>query len=355
MSDTLKTGQVSLSGLLAPEIAKACGFKNAFRAKQVFSWIAQGADDFSSMTNLSKQIREELSLTCSVHECSIRDTQVSEDGTTKLQIQLKDNNAIECVLLKDIEDRKTACISTQVGCPMACAFCKTGTLGFARNLTASEIVDQFLFLNKQFGPISNIVFMGMGEPLLNIDAVRKAISVFTHPDGLNMSRRRITLSTCGLVSGILDLADNGPHVKLAVSLTTANEALRTSLMPVNKANPLPELLKALKHYQEKTGDRITLEAAIMGNANSSLDDARAIAAFAKDLNAQVNIIPWNPIPGLNFTEPSRNQVEAFVRELERLHIIVTRRTRRGRGVQGACGQLGIVKQEDTQDIEEDDD
>ncbi len=330
-----------LAGLLPHEIAGECGFDRVFRGLQVFKWLAAGAQSFQDMTNLAAPERERLgglfpSLLGTTLDGRFRD----EDGTFKLKLRLPDGAAVETVLLTDIEGRRTACISTQVGCPMGCSFCKTGTLGFLRNLEAFEIVEQYLHLTRMFGRPSNLVFMGMGEPLLNLAEVRRSIEVLSHPDGIGLSLRKITISTCGLVEGIRDLADRGPHVRLAVSLTSAVEGIRTELMPVNRSNSLGDLRDALAYYQEKTNDRITLEAVLIGGVNDRPEDIRALAEWSRNLRVQVNLIPWNPVPELPFREPSRRAVEDAVALLESAGIPVIRRMRRGRGVLGACGQLG---------------
>jgi 23S rRNA (adenine2503-C2)-methyltransferase len=291
------------------------------------------------MTDLPAADRERLSST-PLYSSRVSERLEADDGSVKLKISLADGAAVEAVLLTDAEGRRTACLSTQVGCRMACAFCKTGTLGLLRNLGPDEIVEQYVHLAALRGKPSNIVFMGMGEPLDNLAALRKAIVVLMHPDGFGLSRRKITISTCGIVPGIVDLADNGPHVRLAVSLTAAEDTLRGALMPVNRAWNLASLKEALLYYQAKTGDRITLEAAIMGGENSGVDSAAAMAAWIRPLNAQVNVIPWNPVPGLPHREPARGEAEAFEAELERRGVNAIRRARRGRGVSGACGQLG---------------
>lgn len=223
---------------------------------------------------------------------------------------------------------------------MKCAFCMTGTLGLARNLEPNEIVEQFLFLEKECGHLDNIVFMGMGEPMQNLSAIRKAIAVLTDERGRNLSGRRITLSTSGIVKGIYDLADNGPKIRLAVSLTTADSELREQIMPVAKGNPLPELKKAISYYAEKTGKRVTLEAALLKNRNTSLESANRMIDFAKGMNVNINLIPWNPVPSLDFEEPETSEVKNFVNILENAGLNVTLRTRRGRKIGGACGQLG---------------
>lgn len=323
------------------EIAAQCGFDRSFRGTQIFKWITRGALSFEDMTDLPASERANLAkLYPNLLGTSVDARFQDPDGTVKLRLRLSDGAAVEAVLLTDIEGRKTACISTQVGCPMACAFCKTGTLGFLRNLAAFEIVEEYLHLVRLFGRPSNLVFMGMGEPLLNLPEVRKAVSLLSHPDGIGLSLRKITVSTCGLPEAIRDLADNGPHVRLAVSLTSAIEEKRSALMPVNRTHGLSELKDALLHYQERTNDRITLEAVLLGGSNDGPEDARAIVEWARPLKVQVNLIPWNPVPELPFREPSRKAVEAMILALESAGIPTTRRMRRGRGVLGACGQLG---------------
>lgn len=223
---------------------------------------------------------------------------------------------------------------------MKCAFCQTGQLGLARNLEPEEIVEQFLFLEAECGKLDNIVFMGMGEPLMNLPAIRKAITVLTHKDGRNLSSRRITLSTSGVIKGIYDLADNGPLIRLAVSLTTADEELRSLIMPVNRTNPLPELRTAIAYYAEKTGKRVTLEAALMAGKNTGKESAERMIQFAQGIDVNINLIPWNSVEGLPFTEPSAAEVRNFTDILKNAGLNVTLRTKRGRTIGGACGQLG---------------
>ncbi len=353
MSDSKPSGADGLPADVAPTgmtpdgLRAACGFDKAYRAAQVFKWIARGAADFQAMSDLPAAERERLSsLFGSLYSTSVEPGLESADGTIKYRVRCRDGAAVECVRLVDPEGRATACVSSQVGCPMACAFCKTGTLGYLRNLGSDEMVEQVLHIASRHGRPSNIVFMGMGEPLLNLPNLRKAIEILTHPDGLGYSPRKITVSTCGLADGIRDLADRGPHVRLAVSLTTADDSLRSELMPVNARHGLADLKDALLHYQETTGDRVTLEAAIMGGVNASEAHARQLAAWIKGLKAQVNLIPWNPVEGLSFAEPSRREVETFTSTLETLGVVVTKRARKGRGVAGACGQLGDTLKRD---------
>lgn len=332
--------KINLTGLFPEEITEILSLKQNFRGMQIYKWIYSGAETFDAMTNLGKEERKKLSEIAEIRSSSVSRTLKDPDGTVKLQIRLKDGLAVETVLLSDKEERKTACVSCQAGCPMKCAFCQTGQLGFARNLSAGEIVEQFIFLEEECGKLDNIVFMGMGEPLLNLEEIRKAVAVLTDRRGRNLSSRRITLSTSGIIKGIYDLADKGPEIRLAVSLTTADEKLRTRLMPVNETNPLSELREAVKYYTEKTGKRVTLEAALMGGLNTDRKSAEQLISFAKGIDVNVNLIPWNPVSPLDFKEPERNEIRDFMKLVSNAGINVTLRTRRGQKIGGACGQLG---------------
>ena len=332
--------KINLCGLLPDEIFKELNLKQAFRAKQIFKWVSSGIKDFSLMTNLSLDLRNELEGKACLRTSSISNVLKDTDGTVKLQITLQDSNAVETVLLTDKEGRKTACVSCQVGCAMKCAFCMTGTLGLARNLTAGEIVEQFFYLEEICGKLDNIVFMGMGEPMQNLESIRKAISILSSKEGRNLSTKRITLSTCGIIKGIYDLADNGPNIRLAISLTTANEDLRNELMPVNRGNPLSQLRDAIDYYAKKSGKRVTLEAALLHEKNTDKISAENMIKFAKGLDVNINLIPWNPVSILPFKEPSQNEVKNFVSMLEKAGLNVTLRKKRGRKIGGACGQLG---------------
>lgn len=334
--------KIILTNLIPSEIIEQLELSQKFRGDQIFKWVGNGVKDFDAMTNLSLDLRNQLKdkaiLRCTTLENILKDP----DGTIKLQIKLSDGNIVETVLLTDKEDRKTACVSCQAGCGMKCAFCMTGTLGLSRNLLPAEIVEQFLYLEEIAGKLDNIVFMGMGEPMQNLSGIRKAVEILCHKNGRNLSSKRITLSTCGVVKGIYDLADNGPNIRLAVSLTTANEDLRKELMLVAaaKENSLSELRNAIKYYAEKSGKRVTLEAALLAKTNTDRESAQNMINFAKSLDVNVNLIPWNPVSILPFEEPSNNEVHNFVKQLEEAGINVTLRTRRGRKIGGACGQLG---------------
>jgi 23S rRNA (adenine2503-C2)-methyltransferase len=335
----------ALSGLSSKEIGGLLPHLPNFRHKQIYQWVCSAAKSFEEMNNLPKALRDELNRNFHLHDGEIAASLEDEDGTVKLQIALPDKNKIEAVILSDSEDRKTACISTQAGCPAGCVFCKTGSLGFTRNLSSAEIVSQFLFLRQKAPEISHIVIMGMGEPLLNLEELRKAIAFFCDEKGLNISKRRITLSTSGIAKAIQDLADNGPDIRLALSLTTARQDLRKRLMPFS--DPLPAIKEALIHYQKKQGRRITLEAVLLGSINTTQSDAAALAGFSRGLDAVINLIPWNPVEGLLFegvplASPSPGEVRTFAKALEALGLNVTLRYEKGRGVSGACGQLGSL-------------
>ncbi len=341
MAETLL--EDSLAGLLPEEICEKFAVSPAFRGKQIFKWVSTGVTSFAEMTNISLELRNQLETKAKIRSSKVSKVLKDPDGTIKLQLTLQDGLAVETVLLTDKEGRKTACVSCQVGCAMGCAFCRTGEMGFSRNLLPSEIVEQFLYLEKEAGTLSNIVFMGMGEPMLNLESIRKAVKILTHKDGRALSARRITLSTSGVVKGIYDLADNGPLMRLAVSLTTADPALRQKLMPVEKKYPLNELRKAIDYYATKTGRRVTLEAALMSGVNTGDESAKNMVSFAKGIDVNINLIPWNPIGDLPFKTPGTEECRHFVSILEKNGLNVTLRTRRGRKIGGACGQLGISK------------
>ena len=336
---------MALTGLAPEELAESLGDLPPFRARQIFRWIARGASSFAEMTDLALDLRKDLSARHALYGSSVVKKLEDPDGTVKLHIRLADGARIEAALLRDDRGRQTACISTQAGCPAGCVFCKTGSLGFLRNLAAHEMVEQFLHLRALKPGIANVVIMGMGEPLLNLAELRRAMAIITHPGGLGLSRRRITLSTSGISAGIRELAEDGPDLRLAVSLTTADQALREELMPVARANPLNELKEALLRHQEKRGRRITLEAVLLGGVNTRDEDIAAMAAFARGLDAAVNLIPWNPVEGMSFRgrplrEPRGAETARFARELARQGLTVTCRLRKGRSVLAACGQLG---------------
>ncbi len=332
-----------ITGLLPEEISAELTLPQKYRGKQIFKWIHSGAGTFDEMTDLPAGLREELSENTRLFSSEISQEVLDSDGTVKVTLKLYDGHFVEAVLLEDEQGRKTACISSQAGCAMGCTFCRTGTMGLIRNLDPGEIVEQYILLSNKFGKISNIVFMGMGEPLANLENVRKSIEIFHHPEGPHISLRKITISTCGLVEGIDDLAQHGPLIKLAVSLVSADEKTRESIMPVTLKNPLDHLKRALKRYQEKTNRRFTLEYVLLGGINDRRIDAEKVRHFLGNLKAVVNVIPWNPAEGLPYKEPGEETTAAFTERLEELRVPVTRRYRRGRGINGACGQLAVFE------------
>lgn len=333
----------SLLALSPEELCEVCCLEKKFQGQQIFAWLSQGTFSFNEMTNLNLSLRKELNAKYSIYTSKVQNT-LKDDSSIKLSIELQDDNIIEAVLLKDKTGRSTACISSQVGCPLSCAFCKTGKLGYARNLKAGEIIEQFHHLQKKIDrKIENIVFMGMGEPLLNLKEVKKAISILTHPRGLNLSKRRITISTAGVIDGIYELADDELSPRLAVSITTADEKLRLSLMPIEKSNPLPRLKEAIKYFNEKTGKRVTLEMALIHDVNTSKEMLEKIVAFSEGLNVLINLIPWNPIEEINFNRPSDDEVYYVEQYLKNKGFNVTVRRRKAGQIAGSCGQLGKVK------------
>jgi 23S rRNA (adenine2503-C2)-methyltransferase len=335
----------SLSGLPLRELENILSFLPRYRAGQVFSWINAGSDSFEQMKNLPLALRGELDGRFCLRKTALIkkiDDGASNGGAAKLQIGVS-GGIIEAVVLVDGAGRRTACLSSQLGCAMGCVFCRTGYMGFTRNLDSAEITEQFYHICKFYPGIANIVFMGMGEPLLNLPELRRTLDVLC----LTMSPRRVTVSTCGLPDGIIRLADEWPSVRLAVSLTTAREDLRVRLMPVSATNPLKRLKEALLYHQARCRRRVTLEAALLSGINTGAEDAAAIAVFADGLDAVVNIIPWNPVEnlgldGVPFKEPSAAEVKRFCAELEKYGLKTVTRRKKGRGVSGACGQLGFV-------------
>lgn len=316
----------------------------AFRARQVHEWLwKKSATDFEQMTNLSLDLRKTLSEQYAINALSTDHSQYSQDGTIKNRFKLFDGHFIEGVLIP-ADDRMTACVSSQVGCSLACKFCATGYLDRERNLNPDEIYDQVVELNRQALkhyqiPLSNIVFMGMGEPLLNYSNVLKAIERITSPDGLGMSPRRITVSTAGVAKMIKKLADDEVKFNLALSLHAANDVKRDQIMNINASNNLEVLAEALKYFHGKTGTRITFEYIVFHNFNDSLEDARELAEFCKNVPCKVNIIEYNPIAEADFRNTGEDRLEAFAAFLERRNIIVNIRRSRGKDIDAACGQL----------------
>ena len=318
--------------------------EQAFRAKQVYEWLwKKGATSFEEMTNLSLATRELLVANFIINTVTIAEKQVSADKTIKIAFRLTDGKITEGVLIPS-KKRMTACISSQVGCSLTCSFCATGQLERLRNIDAEEIFDQVVILRNlaeehYHQPLSNIVYMGMGEPLLNYKSVLKSIEYLTSEKGLGMSPKRITVSTAGISKLIKQLGDDEVKFNLAISLHAATDAKRNQMMPINEQNSLASLSEALKYFHEKTGSRITFEYIIFKDFNDSLEDAKDLAAFCKVVPCKINIIEYNPIDNANF-EKADEEKDKFAAFLENtFNLIVNVRKSRGKDIDAACGQL----------------
>lgn len=314
-----------------------------FRATQIEEWLwKKGARSFDEMSNLSAALREKLKENFSFLCAEIETMVQSKDGTAKFIFSLHDKRQVEGVLIP-ADNRVTACISSQVGCPLKCSFCATGTMGFIRNLHSSEIFDQFLLMNKKaqelYGQsITNIVYMGMGEPLLNYESVMRSINWITSPKGQGLSPARITLSTVGIAAGIKRLADDGFKPDIALSLHCADEVKRRRLMPVTEHQTFEMLQEALAYLYEKTGKRITIEYLMLKNWNDSLADAKKLHAFCRPFPVKINLIEYNATDSGYEKSPEAN-MRAFIDFLESKNMIVNVRHSRGKDIDAACGQL----------------
>ncbi len=316
----------------------------AFRGNQVYEWLWQkGAHVFSDMTNLSKDTRALLDEHFVINHIKVDQMQRSVDGTIKNAVKLHDGLTVESVLIPT-NTRTTACVSSQVGCSLNCKFCATARLKRMRNLNPDEIVDQVVVIDQQSKlyhnkPLSNIVFMGMGEPLMNYNNVLKAIDIITSPEGLGMSPKRITVSTSGVPKIIKKMADEEVRFNLAVSLHSALDEVRTEIMPFNEQMPLIELKEALQYWYAKTSKRITYEYVVWDGINDRKEDIDALLSFCKAVPSKVNIIEYNPIDDGQFQQASPEAINAYVRALESNGVTVTVRRSRGKDIDAACGQL----------------
>ncbi len=310
-----------------------------YRADQVYSWLHRGVTDFSQMSNLSKALREDLSQRYDIAWAEIRQKQVSKDGTVKYLFRLPDGEHVESVLMR-YHHGTSICISTQVGCKMNCSFCATGKSGFSRNLSASEILSQVQAASLDEGErISHIVLMGMGEPLDNYDNVLRFLELVTSPEGLNVSMRHISLSTCGLVDRIYDLADKRLQLTLSVSLHAPNDEIRSRTMPVNRRWNMEQLLKACKYYCERTGRRISFEYAMISGVNDMDWCAKELASRLKGILAHVNLIPVNDVTGTGYKKSGLERQKRFVSLLEERGVTATVRRTLGSDIDASCGQL----------------
>lgn len=320
--------------------------EKSFRAKQVYEWLWQkSAHSFDEMTNLSKELRAKLKQFYEIRSVAIQNEQRSADKTIKSAFKLYDDSIVEGVLIPTT-DRMTACVSSQVGCSLTCKFCATGYMDRKRNLNADEIYDQVVLINRQAqqyykSPLTNIVYMGMGEPLLNYSNVLRSIDRITAEDGLNISYKRITVSTAGIAKMIKKLGDDQVKFNLALSLHAANDEKRNKIMPINESNSLEALSEALKYYYEKTQNPVTFEYIIFHNFNDELDDAKELIAFCRCIPCKVNIIEYNPISFADFLNASDDKIERFADFLRKHHIVTNIRRSRGKDIDAACGQLAV--------------
>ena len=318
---------------------KALG-QPAFRAKQIFTWLHRGVTSFDGMTDLSKSLRAQLAEQCFITAPTVARKQVSRlDGTIKYLWELSDGNCIESVLMR-YHHGNTVCISSQVGCRMGCAFCASTIAGKVRDLRPSELLDQVLFTQLDSGvPISNIVLMGIGEPLDNFDEVMRFLENISSPEGVNIGMRNISLSTCGLVPKIDQLAEKKLQLTLSVSLHAPNNDIRSGMMPVNDAYPVEVLMQAVRRYQDTTGRRVSFEYSMVRGVNDSDACAKQLADLIRGMGAHVNLIPINPVDGSPYSATDAANVRRFQQKLESLGVNATVRRRLGSEISAACGQL----------------
>jgi 23S rRNA (adenine2503-C2)-methyltransferase len=335
----------NLSPAELEEVFKGLG-EPKFRAKQVYEWLWQkNATSFSAMTNLSLPLREKLNGEFLINAIQVDKVQRSFDGTIKSRFRLHDGHLIESVLIPVPDDQRfTVCVSSQVGCSLTCTFCATGRMKRVRNLDAGEIVDQVVLVNQQcletFGhPITNIVYMGMGEPLLAYSNVMESVDRLTAPTGLNMSPRRLTISTAGIAKMIKKLADDDCKTNLALSLHAADDTKRNEIMPINEQNNLEVLMDALDYFYQKTKNRISYEYIAFQRFNDSMEDAKNLLKLCRRFPVRVNIIEYNPIDNAPFQKSDQERIDDFARYLREHDVMVTLRRSRGKDIDAACGQL----------------
>ena len=311
----------------------------SYRASQVYRWIYEkGVSEFSQMTDLSISLREKLYEIFTISPFVIKKALTATDGTIKLLFSLPEGDEIETVIMS-YDKRITICVSSQVGCPVKCKFCATGMMGFRRNLKTYEIIGQVFYAQRYIGKkITNVVFMGMGEPLLNYSNIVKSVYILNDKEGYNIGQRRMTLSTVGIVEGIKNLEEESVRPNLAFSLHAPFDDKRDKIVPINKNYPLSKIIPALLEYRRVTHRKITIEYVIINNVNDSDKDAKRLRDIARTLRAKVNIIPLNPVPGISFVPPKKKKIEHFSKIVgEKVEVSI--RKSKGRDIQAACGQL----------------
>jgi len=344
----MQSNKIDIRSLNLEELKKHFALlgEKSFRAAQVYEWLwKKSCSSFGEMSNLSKELRQKLDELFTINNVKINTSQYSADKTIKNSFILHDNHLIEGVLIP-AEDRMTACVSSQVGCSLTCKFCATGYMERKRNLNPDEIYDQVVLIDRQAREnynhqLTNIVYMGMGEPLLNYANVLKSIERITAEDGLNMAAKRITVSTAGIAKMIKKLGDDGVKFNLALSLHAANDKKRNEIMPINEQNTLKALAEALKYYYAKTKNPVTYEYIVFNDFNDELQDAMELAKFCKHVPCKVNIIEYNPISFAAYTNAAVDKIEAFADYLRKQDIITNVRRSRGKDIDAACGQLAI--------------
>jgi len=344
MSAVTPDVRTDLKGMTLAELESffARAGKEKYRARQVSRWIyREYAENFRAMTDLSLDFREQLARTCRIASPAVEQERLSADGTEKYLFRLEDGETVECVIIPD-EDRRTLCISSQVGCALRCGFCATGAMGFRRNMTSSEIIHQVCFaasrLDVRGAVLSNVVFMGMGEPLENVAEVARAIDILLSQFGFGLSGKRVTVSTAGVVPAMLALAEKYP-VSFAVSINAPRDELRSELMPINRKYPLRELVQAIRKVPLQSGRKVTAEYVLLAGVNDSPQDARDLARLLKDARVKVNLIPFNAHECGDFRSPDPEVVDRFRDILLTAGIQAITRERRGADIGAACGQL----------------
>jgi len=346
MQETAKKTDIRLLDLAQIETILTENGERSFRARQIYEWLwKKSATSFEEMTNLSKNLRQFLQDTFVINAIQEDKVQRSGDGTIKSRYRLHDGFMIESVLIPVPSDNRfTVCVSSQVGCSLTCKFCATGKMGRLRNLDAAEIYDQVVRVNQQAletfdHPLTNIVYMGMGEPLLTYRNMMKSIDRITSPEGLGMSPRRITVSTAGIAKMIKKLADDEVRFNLALSLHAPDDIKRNEIMPINEQNNLEVLMEALKYFYNKTKNRISYEYITFQDFNDSLEDAANLVKLCKHFPVRVNIIEYNPIDGVAFKKSTEHRIDEFAQYLRDHKVTVTVRRSRGKDIDAACGQL----------------
>lgn len=340
-----KDAKTDLKGLSRAELeafVESLGWE-CYRADQIFAWIYRwGVTEFGEMTSLARAKRHKLQEVATISSLVLRRQVTSAvDGTVKYLFELEDGQKIESVLIRE-GDRRTVCVSTQAGCGLGCTYCATADLGLKRSLRAAEIVDQVLSIRRllpQGEAITNVVLMGMGEPLVNYEQTVKACRLMNDPDGLAIGARKITVSTAGVVPGIRKLAREGLRLGLAISLNATTDEARSRLIPLNKKYPLAQLMAAAREYAQATGRPVTFEYVLIGGVNTSSDDALRLAQMVRGIRCKINLIPYNPIPGKPYRRPSKREVAGFMGLLYPRCPTVTLRESRGTDILAACGQL----------------